>query len=152
LITFRLAWSWRDVILADLIFLSRHIVWKYVFSTKLTPFYFCISTNLIIIRSSHMLPPPFFFLLMSHIGCQVWFSLISLRTKVGIQNKGSSWWWSYGSWISNYLCKQCLSPLKLWVQIPLMAGVLDTTLCDKVCQRVVAGRPFSPCTLVSSNN
>ena len=150
MITFRLAWSWRDVILADLFFLSRHLVRKYVFSTKSNPFYFCVSTNLIIIRSSHMLPP--LFLLMSHIRCQVCFSLISLRTKVCIRNKGSSWWWSYGSWISNYLCNQCLSPLKLWVQIPLMAGVLDTTLCDKVCQRVAAGRWFSPCTLVSSNN
>ena len=41
---------------------------------------------------------------------------------------------SYGSWIYNYLCNQCLSPLTLWVQIPLRQGVLDTTLCDKVCQ------------------
>ena len=32
-----------------------------------------------------------------------------------------SWSWSYGSWIYNYLCNQCLSPLKLCVQIPLMA-------------------------------
>ena len=24
--------------------------------------------------------------------------------------------WSYGSWIYNYLCNQCLSPLTLWVQ------------------------------------
>jgi hypothetical protein len=28
--------------------------------------------------------------------------------------------WSYGSWIYNYLCNQCLSPLKLWVRTPLM--------------------------------
>jgi hypothetical protein len=28
--------------------------------------------------------------------------------------------WSYGSLIYNYLCNQCLSPLKLWVWIPLM--------------------------------
>jgi hypothetical protein len=28
--------------------------------------------------------------------------------------------WSYGSWIYNYLCNQCLSPLKLWVWILLM--------------------------------
>jgi len=34
---------------------------------------------------------------------------------------GLSWPWSYGSWIYNYLCTQCLSPLKLWVRIPLMA-------------------------------
>jgi len=32
--------------------------------------------------------------------------------------QGSSWSWSYGSWIYNYLCKQCLSPLKLWDQNP----------------------------------
>jgi len=26
--------------------------------------------------------------------------------------------WSYGSWIYNYLCNQCLSPLTLWVRTP----------------------------------
>jgi len=30
--------------------------------------------------------------------------------------------WSYGSWIYNNLCNQCLSPLMLWVRIPLMTG------------------------------
>jgi hypothetical protein len=34
-------------------------------------------------------------------------------------SKGSSWSWSYGSWIYNYLCNRCLSPLILWVWIPL---------------------------------
>jgi hypothetical protein len=29
-----------------------------------------------------------------------------------------SWPWSYGSWIYNYLCNQCLSPL-MWIQILL---------------------------------
>jgi hypothetical protein len=48
--------------------------------------------------------------------------------------------WLYGSWISNYLCNQCLSPLKLWVQPSLRRGVLDTALCDKVCQWLAAGR------------
>jgi hypothetical protein len=33
---------------------------------------------------------------------------------------GPSWSWSYGSWIYNYLCNQCLSPLKLWVWTPFM--------------------------------
>jgi hypothetical protein len=32
-----------------------------------------------------------------------------------------SWSWSYGSWINNYLCNQCLSPLKLRVRSPFMA-------------------------------
>ena len=53
---------------------------------------------------------------------------------------GPSWWsWSYGSWIYNYLCNQCLSPLMLWVQIPLRRGVLNTTLYDKSCQWQVGG-------------
>jgi hypothetical protein len=40
--------------------------------------------------------------------------------------------WSYGSWIFNYLCSQCLSPITLWVHILFRQGVLNTILCDKV--------------------
>jgi hypothetical protein len=65
---------------------------------------------------------------------------------------GLSWLWSYGSWIYNYLCNQCLSPLTLWVRTPLRRGVLDTTLCDKICQWLATGRWFSPGTVVSSTN
>jgi len=36
-----------------------------------------------------------------------------------ILDQGPSWTWSYGSWIYNYLCNWCLSPLMLWVRIPL---------------------------------
>jgi len=52
--------------------------------------------------------------------------------------------WSYGSWIYNHLCNRCLSPLTLWVPIPLSRGVLDTTLCDKVCQGIAVGLCFFP--------
>ena len=65
---------------------------------------------------------------------------------------GSSWSWLYGSWIYNYLCNQCLSPLTLGVRIPLGRGVLVTTLCDKVCQWHAAGRWFSLGTPVSTTN
>ena len=58
--------------------------------------------------------------------------------------------WSCGSWIYNYLCNQCLSPLKF--EPCSWGGVLDTTLCDKVCQWLVAGLWFSPGTPVSSTN
>jgi hypothetical protein len=51
-----------------------------------------------------------------------------------------SWSWLYGSLIYNYQCNQCLPPLKLSVRIPLLRGVLDTTLCDKICQSLEAGR------------
>ena len=65
---------------------------------------------------------------------------------------GLSWSWPYGILIYNYLFNQCLSPLTLWVQIRLRQGVLDTTLCDQVCQWLAAGLWFSPGTLVSSTN
>ena len=61
-----------------------------------------------------------------------------------------SWQWSYGSWIYNYLCNQCLSPLMLWVRISIRARC--TTLCDKVCQWLATGRWFSPGPLDSSTN
>jgi len=61
--------------------------------------------------------------------------------------KGLSWSWSYGSWIYNYLCNQCISPLMLWVQISIR--VRCTTLCDKFCQWLATGWCFSP---VSSTN
>ena len=60
--------------------------------------------------------------------------------------------WSYGSWIYNYLCNQCLSPLTLWVRTPLRRDILNTTLCNQVCQWFATGRWFSPGTLVSPTN
>ena len=51
-----------------------------------------------------------------------------------------------------YLWNQCISPLTLWVWIPLMRDVLDTTLCGKVCQWLAAGRWFSPDTPVSDRH
>jgi hypothetical protein len=49
--------------------------------------------------------------------------------------------------ISSYHHKGCceFESRSLW-------GVLDTTLCDKVCQWLVTGRWLSPGTLVSFNN
>ena len=66
---------------------------------------------------------------------------------------GIAWslWW-YGSWIYNSLCNQCLSPLTLRVRIPLRRDVLDTTLCDKVCQWLAAGRCFSLVSFTNKTN
>ena len=58
--------------------------------------------------------------------------------------------WSYGSWIYNYICNQCLSPLMLWVRISVRARY--TTWCYKVCQWLATGRWFSPAPPVSSTN
>ena len=63
-----------------------------------------------------------------------------------------SWLWSYGSWIYNYLCNQYLSQPTLRVWIPLRRGVLDTTLCDQVCQGLAADQWCSTGTPISSTN
>ena len=63
-----------------------------------------------------------------------------------------TWSWSNGSWIDNYQRDQYLSPLTLWVRIPLRSCVLDTTLCDKACQWLATGRWISPDPMVSSTN
>jgi len=88
-------------------------------------------------------------LVLSFVLCFVYFFIFS----------GPSWSWSYGSWIYNYLCNQCLSPLKLWVQIPFMAMctryniiLIYIYICDKVCQRLATGRWFVSGTPVSSTN
>ena len=43
-----------------------------------------------------------------------------------------------------------LWPLTVWVRTPLRRGLLDTTLCHKVCQWLAAGRWFSPGSPVSA--
>jgi hypothetical protein len=53
-------------------------------------------------------------------------------------------------YLSFVLCNLCLPPLMLWVRIALNARC--TTLCDKVCQWLAAGRWFPPGTPVSSTN
>jgi hypothetical protein len=39
-----------------------------------------------------------------------------------------------------------------YIRIQIRRGVLDTTICDKVCQSLASGRWFSPDTPVSSTN
>jgi hypothetical protein len=63
---------------------------------------------------------------------------------------GPSWSSSYDSWIYNYQCNQCLSPLMVWVRLPFRTR--STTLCDKVCQWLVADQWFSLGPPVSSAN
>jgi len=52
--------------------------------------------------------------------------------------------------VSNYMYNQCLSLLKL--ESRSWRSVLDTTLCNKVCQWLAEGRWFSPGIQVSSTN
>jgi hypothetical protein len=61
-------------------------------------------------------------LLLSHSSHNLYIYYILLTCSLwDIWGGGASWSWSYGSWISNYLCNQCISPLTLWVRIQLMA-------------------------------
>jgi hypothetical protein len=57
----------------------------------------------------------------------IWWTKITPCVKSCFKEKyksnymGPSWSWSYGSWIYNYQCNQCLSSQKLWVRIPVIA-------------------------------
>ena len=83
----------------------------------------CVCNNVSIVRT---FPTLWYF-------CFVWrFTILIIRP-----SREPSWLWSYSSWIYNYLCNQCLLPLKLWVRIASLRGVLDTTLCNKVFQWIV---------------
>jgi hypothetical protein len=74
-------------------------------------------------------------------------SVISWRSALLVEETGGV------LWIYNYLCNQCISPLTLWVRTPFGRVVLDTALCDKVCQWLATVRWFSPGTPpVSSTN
>jgi hypothetical protein len=61
-------------------------------------------------------------------------------------------------WSIHYVIKfvsnlwQVTLVVMLWVRILLRRGVLDTTLCDKVCQWLATGRWFSQGIAVSSTN
>ena len=68
--------------------------------------------------------------------------VIFIYTVVPLNREGLSW--SYGSWIYNYMCNQCLSPLRLWVLSP------DKVI--KVCQWLATGRWFFRVLTVSSTN
>ena len=46
------------------------------------------------------------------------------------------------------MCNQCLLQLQLDVPIMLSQGLLDTTLCYKVCLLLAAGRCFSLTTTI----
>ena len=54
--------------------------------------------------------------------------------------------------VVGYQYNKWLSPLQLWVESCSWRGVLDTTLCNKVCQWFAGGRCFSLGTPVSSTN
>ena len=56
------------------------------------------------------------------------------------------------SWIYNYLCNQCLSPLKLWGRIMLMARCTRYSMMWWIFQQLAAGRWFSLDTPVFSSN
>ena len=66
--------------------------------------------------------------------------------------RGPLWSWLNDRWIYNYLCNQYLPALTLRVRILLRRCVLDTTLCDKVCQWLAASRWFYLGIPVSSTN
>jgi hypothetical protein len=52
------------------------------------------------------------------------------------------------SWMYNYQCNRCLSPLPLWFESRSWRGILHIILCDEVCYWLAEGWWSSPGTLV----
>ena len=97
--------------------------------------------NTLIYHLTHVVINSFLIYTKPSISCSLSKFLYSERAVVTV---------SYGSWIYNYLCNQCLSPLMLWVRISIRARC--TPLCDKVCRWLATGRWFSLAPPVSSTN
>jgi hypothetical protein len=81
---------------------------------------------------------------------KIWMTSSCYEKKIYLTVKGLLWPWLFGSWIYNYLCNKCLSPLMLWVRISIR--VRCTTLCDKVCQWFTTDQWFSLGPPVLSTN
>ena len=79
-----------------------------------------------------------FFDLIFSLFRQVVFFL-SISSAISLSVTGPTWSCSYGSWIYNYPSNQCLSPLTLEFEPRSWRGVIDTTLCNAVCQCLAAG-------------
>ena len=58
--------------------------------------------------------------------------------------------WSYGSWIYNYLCNRAYHHLSCEFEPHSWRGLLDKTLCDKVCQWLATGLWISLGTPISA--
>ena len=92
-------------------------------------------------QHSQLATQVFLNLLIYYISCKKQFRCCFWSWPQSVRILGQSW--SYGSWNNNYLCNQfcCEFKYRSW------RGVLNTTLCDKVCQWLAVDLWFSLGTL-----
>ena len=82
---------------------------------------------------------------VNHEQCNLHCYIIKYIYSICLVHINNQWpLWSYGSWIYNYLCNQCLSPPTLRVRISLIVRCTQyiATLCDKACQWLTTGSGF----------
>jgi hypothetical protein len=96
------------------------------------------------------LAEPFSTIVQLYLGCQFYWwrepEVPEKTTNLPQVWREQSWPWLYGSWIYNYLCNQCLSPLTLRVQIRWGQGVQHYVIklwCDIMLYIFVFFKVFS---------
>ena len=69
--------------------------------------------------------------------CMLYWNIYLIFVMIYWTSNEASWWWSYGSWIYNYLYNPCLSPLMLWVRMPLMERCTSVSVNNKTDSHVI---------------
>ena len=144
-------WKRRNVVGIDMIWNNRIAHLEFNKNHLLTHFFFQIE-----IINSHTELLPVYVLIgrliqkfpglsnkfLQHYGLYMYCCVMSDIVQNSHYSMGLLWSWSFGSWIYNYTCNQCLLPPKL--ESCSWWGVLGTTLFDQVCQWLVTAQWFSP--------
>ena len=133
-------WSvWQKITLSVFFLKNKDINGQFLSHENLDNFFFCVSTFWDVWILHFIKTKP------ENVILKKFLNLFSINLFITNYLEGSSRSWSNGNWIYNYLCNQCLSPIRWRVRIPLMARCTRyNILCDKVSQWLAAGWWFSP--------
>ena len=117
---FKYMLNFMDILIIDLTWLTIHNILRLMSIINGLEACTILLSSSYSFTSTFVLLFPGYFITSSDCSksCVVQLSAV-LKLECLLYLLGSSW--SYGSWIYNYLCNQCLSTFKLWVPSSFMA-------------------------------